>query len=122
MRCLAVLALFPLPALAQDLSPRAGDVLLSAAQMSELVIGQTHEFYDGGRSFFSISGTYTYTYVDGGTAYGEWDMPEAGQAGVVCTYFRHGFSRCDRYVLSSGRLLLITEDGTRFPVRGSSSD
>ena len=99
------------------MDPRPSDTLLDGVGMSEWVIGQTHEFFDGGRSFFSISGIYTYTYADGGVAYGTWEMPQDGSDGVVCTHFRHGFSRCDRYVQSNGRLLLITEDGERFPVR-----
>ena len=38
-------------------------------------------------------------------------------SGVVCSAFDNGFSRCDMYVDDGARLVLITEDGTRFPVR-----
>lgn len=120
MRCLIPLLLSAVSAHA--MGPRPADTPLDAQGMSEHVIGQTHEFFDGDRSFFSISGTYTYTYADGGVAYGHWEMPAGGTDGVICTFFRHGFSRCDRYVQNKGRILLITEEGTRFPVRANSAD
>ena len=114
-----LLVLIPFGAQAQDLAPRESDVLLDQTEMIEDVVGQTHEFFDGGQSFFSISGSYSYTYPDGGIAYGRWDIPNDVAPGVICTYFRHGFSRCDRYVRSNGRLLLITDSGDRFPIRES---
>jgi len=123
MRLFAVLALLaagPLmapvmtPAMAEDFAPREGEAVLSDVQMQSVVVGATHEFFDGGRSFFSISGSYSYTYPDGGVAYGSYELRDGG---IVCTSFNHGFSRCDMYVLRGERLVLIDEDGTRFPVR-----
>lgn len=95
---------------AQNFERKPGDSLANEGAFK----GQTHEFFDGGRSFFSISGTYTYTYPDGGVAYGSYTLPAPG---LVCTAFRHGFERCDQYVTNEGRLILITQDGDRFPVR-----
>ena len=119
--CLLYFVLAAPAAAAEEMAPRAGDAVLDAPAMRAVVIGQTHEFFDGGRSFFSISGSYSYTYPDGGVAYGDWQLPAGGADGVICTEFRHGFARCDRYVRSGGRLVLITEDNLRFPVRVNSA-
>lgn len=105
------------PVTAQEFIPRATDQVLDAAAMQAEVVGRTHEFFDGGVSFFSISGTYSYTYSDGGRAYGEWTLRDDGEGGVICTSFSAGFARCDMYVHDGDRLVLITEDGVRFPVR-----
>lgn len=96
---------------------RAGDEILNDAQMAAEVQGHTHTFFDGGRSFFSVTDSYSYTYPDGGVAYGRYELRADG---VVCTFFSHGFERCDTYVRSGDRLVLITSDGVRFPVKESS--
>ncbi|MEM1236155.1 MAG: hypothetical protein AAGI10_04225 [Pseudomonadota bacterium] len=97
---------------------RDSDAILSDAEMRAEVVGSTHTFFDGGRSFFSLTDSYSYTYPDGGIAYGRYELRENG---VVCTFFNHGFERCDTYVRAGDRLVLINEDGTRFPVRLSES-
>ncbi len=102
---------------AEGFAPKGSDRVLDAGEMAAQVVGRTHEFFDGGVSFFSVSGTYTYTYSDGRRAYGSWAWPETGAEGVICTSFAAGFSRCDMYVHDGTRLVLITEDGDRFPVR-----
>jgi len=118
MRALAIsLALFATAAPAQGL--RDGDTVLSPADMVDTLKGHTHEFHDGGRSFFSITESYSYTYPDGGIAYGRYEIRESG---VVCTFFNHGFERCDTYVRNGDRLILINEDGLRFPVKSVSGD
>ena len=112
MRYLILLALLAPAVEAQELRP--GDVALTDAEITELIVGRTHTFFDGGVSFFSVTDSYSYTYTDGGVAYGRY---ERGGPGQVCTYFDHGFERCDTYVRANERLVLITEDGTRFPIR-----
>lgn len=114
-----LLCLIASTSVADTFPVRPSDEVLDRAAMLDAVIGATHEFFDGGRSFFSVSGSYSYTYPDGGIAYGTWDLPAAGEDGVICTAFRHGFSRCDRYVANKGQLVLITETGDRFPVRAA---
>jgi hypothetical protein len=101
---------------AQEFVPRETDIRLDAAMLREAVFGHTHEFFDGGRSFFSISGDYSYTFGGdrGGTAFGQYTL---GEDGVVCMVFLTGAERCDMYVRGGGRLVLITQDGDRFPVR-----
>ncbi len=121
MRILTLLGIvFASTATAQEFAPKPTDRVLDAAAMAEKVVGRTHEFFDGGVSFFSVSGTYSYTYSDGGRAYGAWELRDSGNDGVICTSFAAGFSRCDMYVHDGTRLVLITEDGTRFPVRNAS--
>ncbi len=117
MRFILPIVMMASPAVAQEFVPREGDVVLDAAAMAADVVGARHEFYDGGVSFFSVSGTYTYTYADGGRAYGSYELRDGGAGGVVCTSFAQGFSRCDMYVRNADRLVLITQDGDRFPVR-----
>ena len=101
-----------LPLAADEL--RTGDQLLDSDGMQDQVVGRTHTFFDGGRSFFPITDTYTYTYPDGGVAYGRYEMRGDG---VVCTFFNHGYERCDAYVRTGERLVLITSHGPRFPVK-----
>lgn len=122
MRSLIPLLLLCTPAAAQEFSPRDTDTVLDRQRMQETVIGATHEFYDGGQSFFSISGTYTYTYADGLVAYGQWSWPENAEHGVICTSFTHGFQRCDMYVASGRGLVLLTSDGLRLPIKVNSAD
>ena len=111
------LAFLAQPAFADGFSVRDGDRVLDAAAMLNDVVGRTHQFFDGGESFFSVSGTYTYTYSDGGRAYGSYALPDGGDGGIVCSEFDNGFSRCDMYVHDGTRLVLLTEDGNRFPVK-----
>ena len=122
MRKLAILLILGSAATAQEFSPRDSDAILNRERMEEAVIGATHEFHDGGKSFFSISGTYTYTYTDGLVAYGQWSWPKSAEDGVICTSFNHGFRRCDMYVVSDRGLVLLTSDGLRLPVKLNSAD
>ena len=109
-----VLALLGGVAEAQGL--REGDVVLSPDRLAQDVVGHTHTFFDGGQSFFSVTDSYTYTYPDGGVAYGRYELADGGQ---VCTFFTHGVERCDTYVQAGARMVLITEAGERFPIRES---
>ncbi len=120
MRALALLPLLlaATPLSAEGFRHRPGDTVLDAAAMAALVVGQTHTFHDDGRSVFGPSGRYSYTYASGGTAYGRYELRDDG---VVCTFFDHGFSRCDRYVTNGSRMLLLTEEGERFPLRANTA-
>jgi hypothetical protein len=67
-------------------------------------------------SHFYNDGRYTYAYDmgAGGYAYGYFEVAEDS---TVCIAFVNGFSRCDAFVENGGRLVLITRDGDRFPIR-----
>ncbi|MFK7746437.1 MAG: hypothetical protein AB8B47_15390 [Roseobacter sp.] len=102
------------PLWAQDWDLRDHDRTLTAAEVETLTNGQTLVFYDDGRSKYSAGGAYSYTYASGESAFGQYRIKDDG---TVCIQYRNGFGRCDRYVESSGRIVLLTENGLRFPVR-----
>ena len=89
--------------------------MLDRGAVLGLIEGRTLTFFDNGQSKFSVGGAYSYTYANGGgTAFGAYDVAEDG---TVCIAFRNGFGRCDRYVQSGGRVVMLTEKGERFPIR-----
>lgn len=105
---------------AQDWAIRDGDTRLTRAQAHDLTAGRTLVFYDDGQSKFSVGGSYSYTYANGGgTAFGQFTVLDDGQ---ICIAYNNGFSRCDLYVRNKGRLVLLTEKGERFPVRPAPPD
>lgn len=107
----------PLQAAEWDL--RAGDRVLSRDEVDVLTAGQTIVFYDDGQSKYSVGGAYSYTYASGESAFGRYEIAEDG---TVCVAYRNGFSRCDRYVQSGDRIVLLTEKGLRFPIRPRSKN
>ncbi len=114
MRFALLLALIAAPALAQD-GLRDSDTLLDAGQMGALLNGQMLEFYDGSKSRYDADGAYSYTYTDDGPAWtGRFEVFENSE---VCVDFDNGSRRCDRLVRDQDRIVLITTDGVRFPVR-----
>lgn len=111
---LLAMTVWAAPCMAQDWALRDGDTALSAPEMAERIVGHTLVFYDNGQSRFSPGGSYSYTYDGGRTAFGTFSVqPDS----VICIAYRNGWSRCDKYVLNSARLVLLTEDGERFPIR-----
>ncbi len=110
---LAFLAANPLWAAEWPTKP--GDVPLTPEEL-EALAGRTLTFYDDGQSKYSAGGAYSYTYASGESAFGTYSI--AGD-GSVCIAYRNGFSRCDLYVRSGERLILIDEKGDRYPVRAS---
>lgn len=116
MKVLIVLLSVMLPhaVLADQWSLREGDRALTRDEVEVLTAGRTIVFYDDGQSTYSVGGAYSYTYASGESAYGSYDIAEDG---TVCIAYRNGFSRCDRYVESGGRIVLLTEKGLRFPIR-----
>jgi hypothetical protein len=109
------LVFWPLASAADDWSLRTGEIPLSYEDLQQLTAGQTLTFYDNGQSRFSVGGSYSYTYPDnGGSAFGLFELRKNG---TVCISFRNGASRCDLYVRRRELLMLITEQGDRFPIR-----
>ncbi len=93
---------------------RASDTLLSETDTMDRLSGQVVEFFDGSKARYARDGRYAYTYTDDQDPFT--GTFTASDGGVVCVTFENGFARCDTYVLSGERLVLIIEDGTRFPV------
>lgn len=107
------------PAAAQDWALRSTDERFDAAALEAAVTGRTLTFHDDGQSRFSAGGAYSYTYsaANGGASqFGTWS---AGPDGIICIAYRNGRARCDMYVRADGRLVVLTEDGGRFPVRSA---
>ena len=110
----SLLVFFPLSVFAQDWKLRDNDARLDRRQLAEALVDQKIVFFDNGESKFSADGAYSYTYDQGGTAFGRYTLSDDS---TVCIDFDNGFSRCDMYVRSGEKLVLLTEDGLRFPIR-----
>lgn len=116
MRYLLIFLMTAGAASAAEWNLRDGDVPLSRAEIQSFE-GRVLTFYDNGQSRYSAGGAYSYTYAPengGGTAFGTFFLAEDGS---ICAEFRNGFSRCDLFVYSGARLVLIDEKGDRYPVR-----
>lgn len=86
--------------------------------MQSLLSGQVIEFFDGSKSRYDVDGSYGYTYTDDGPVWrGRYETFDDSR---VCVDFDNGSARCDLFVQDGQRLVLITADGTRFPVRNRS--
>lgn len=95
--------------------PRAGDTQLTATALRDLLGGQVVEFYDGSKSRYGADGGYGYTYTDDGPVWrGRYSTHDDSR---VCVDFQNGSARCDWIVRDGERVVLITKDGTRFPIR-----
>ncbi|WP_281973514.1 hypothetical protein [Ruegeria faecimaris] len=112
-RFLIIALLTATPLGAAEWTTKPDDVPLTQQELTALA-GRTLTFYDDGQSRYSAGGAYSYTYASGESAFGTYSIAEDGS---ICVQYRNGFGRCDLYVLSAGRLILITEKGERFPVR-----
>lgn len=111
---LILAALAALPAHAQN-GLRPSDIIMTQAEMAALVSGHELEFYDGSKSQYSADGTYGYTYTDDGPVWsGQFEVFDESR---VCVDFDNGSRRCDQLVRNGDRIVLITVDGLRFPVR-----
>ena len=110
-----VLAVLASPVAAEGWNLRDSDQVLDADALARIADGGSLTYYDDGVSQFSAGGAYSYTYANnGGTAFGSFRVQTDG---VICIDYRNGFSRCDLYVRNGGRLVLLTEDGERYPVK-----
>lgn len=107
-------AIFASDVQAQNYSVRDGETVLSGAELSDAIVGQPILFYDNGEARYSAGGAYSYTYYQGQTEFGAFTLQENGQA---CIAFENGFTRCDQFVRNDRGLVLLTEDGERYPIR-----
>lgn len=117
IRLVFIFCLFGIAASAQTYSTRSSDVRLDAQGVSSAIHGRDLEFFDGGISRYSPGGSYSWTYSaeNGGESW--FGVHSIAADGMVCIDFRRLRSRCDMFVHSGERLVLLTEDGQRFPVR-----
>ena len=116
MRLFTILSLLVVAtsALAQD-GIRSSDQKFSQAKLQSLIEGQVLEFFDGSKSTYEATARYGYTYTDDGPIWGgEYSVTGASQ---ICVEFDNGSSRCDTIVQAGERVVLITADGERYPIR-----
>ena len=78
------------------------------------VTGQRLVFYDDATARFADDGKYAYTYEDGGTWLG---LYETMTDSSICITFVTGVTRYDLYVRADERLVLVTAESMRFPIK-----
>ncbi|GAB4389138.1 hypothetical protein [Albidovulum sp.] len=101
------------PAGAEDWALRPGDEVIAGADLAAWLDGRVARFHDGGRSVYGPGTAYAYVYRSGERAEGEFRIEAPDR---VCVAFRNGWSRCDKYVRRGGRILLLDQQGNRFPL------
>lgn len=111
---LSTLLMLGLPAHAADWALQSGDQVFDVAAMADRLRDREIGFHDGGKSVYGPGAQYAYVYSDGRPVPGVYRIADDAS---VCVDFDNGWSRCDLYVTNGGRLILITEDGDRFPVK-----
>ena len=117
MKITAFLILLTAPVAAQDFALRDSDHVPSGASLSDTILDRDLEYFDGGISRYDTGGAYAWTYADnngGGVHTGVHDI---GDAGMVCVTYDSGPERCDMFVMSGDRLMLLTDSGERYPLR-----
>lgn len=105
------------PLAAQDYAMRDSDTVPTGAALSETVLDKDLEYFDGGVSRYATDGTYTWTYAQnngGGVHAGTHDIRDGG---FICVTYDAGPERCDMFVMSGTRLVLLTDNGERYPLR-----
>lgn len=79
----------------------------------ERIVGGEVLFMDGGVASYGADGRYAYTYQGGREFVGNYTIEDDGS---ICVEFDEGQTRCDLYVLHGERLVMLSENGRRFPV------
>lgn len=106
----------PLPVSAGEWALRPNDRPFTDEELARLP-ERSFVFYDDGESIYGPDGAYSYTFSaanGGGTSWGSYHI---AQDGSICVEFVGGATRCDVLVHSGSRVVLLTEDGERYPVR-----
>lgn len=108
----ALFLTFAIPALAAEWNIRPWDGVMTRDDVVARVVGAEIRFPDGSAARYGNDGRYVYTYHGGREFHGAYQVDGDG---AICVAFDAGQRRCDLYVLHDTRLVLITEDGRRFP-------
>lgn len=101
---------------AEDWNLKPADRPFAPSELAALP-GQAFVFFDDGEARFGKDGAYSYTNSAANGGATSWGSYRIAQDGSVCIDYVDGFSRCDLYVHSHGRVVLINQAGDRFPVR-----
>jgi len=110
------LCLVPMPLLAQDFPTRDSDTRFLPAELTARLSGKVLTYFDKGKSRYYEDGRYSYTFFgdERESAGGYWTVREDA---AVCVEFISGQTRCDMFVESGDRLVLVDEKGDRYPVK-----
>lgn len=117
MKIAVLIALIASPAFAQDYGVRDSDTVPTPAVLSDTILDRDLEYFDGGTSRYETGGTYAWTFGEnngGETIPGTFTI---GENATICITYDTGSQRCDMFVIAGERLVLLTEDGHRYPVR-----
>lgn len=109
-----VLMMTPQAMLGAEWNTRSTDTTLTRDGLVQKLVGKSIVFHDDGQSTYAENGEYSYVYGGGGTWLGHYTLQDDG---VVCVTFVTNVSRCDLFVQAQDSLVVITEDGMRFPIR-----
>lgn len=98
-----------------EMVPRDTDVLLSKAELAQMLTGQELEYFTGGFATYDAEMRHTYRYeAQGERVAGDYTLTDQS---TVCVTFDNGWERCDLMVKAGERLVTIVENGERYPVR-----
>ena len=117
MKYAVLLIALATPVAAQDYAVRSADIVLTSASLSDQILDRDLEYFDGGICRYDTNGAYAWTYADNNGGGVHRSVHVMRDDGVVCITYDAGPTRCDMFVVSSGRLILLTDDGQRYPVR-----
>jgi len=98
---------------ASQTQAQASDESITGDELAALIVGKTLTYGDGSKSEVRADGTYEYTDSKGNKYPSTYAIT---QDGAVCLKFPNGGSRCDTYVLSGQRLVLVNQQGSRYEV------
>lgn len=105
------------PLAAQDYAMRASDTVPSAADLSSLILDRDLEYFDGGTSRYNADGTYAWTFGENNGGETHPGTHRFGDNATLCITYETGAERCDMFVQSGERLVLLSDDGQRYPIR-----
>ena len=105
------------PVAAQEYAVRTSDTVPSTTDLSTLILDRDLEYFDGGISRYYADGSYAWTFGEANGGEMHPGRHEIGTDATVCITYETGAERCDRFVQSGERLVLLTDDGQRYPIR-----
>ncbi|MGB0659532.1 MAG: hypothetical protein ACPGNV_05065 [Mangrovicoccus sp.] len=96
---------------------RPNDSFLTQDGIKTRLVGRRVTYKDKSASVYYKNGSYEYyAHEDAEPKPGRYKLYDHG---MICVTFKKGGARCDTYVRSVKKLVLITAGGTRYPVRSA---
>jgi len=117
MKLALTLLILASPVAAQDFALRASDMVPTTADLSRQILDRDLEYFDGGISRYNTDGSYAWTYAETNGGETHPGTHQISENGTVCITYETGAERCDMFVQSGDRLVLLTDNGQRYPIR-----